>query len=363
MLNIIITFDYELFFNESFVTEEDALIKPTYSLARGLEKYGINGTYFVDVPSILRYRQLGILSYPMNAENQILQLYSNHHDIQLHIHPHWYTTKYINGKWNHDYSHYRIHSFRFDERNESNCITAKRIICESTEYLNTLIKKIDSSYRCIAFRAGGFCLQPEQELLKELYLNGIRIESSICKGISSNSGIHYYNYFNLPKAINWWISPSNGISVQEKLDLRQKLFVVPIGSLDNVFLKLKLLLLYPKLTQYPLKGKHSPSSINKESFIRKQVQKISSLINQSLIFTADGLHYMKMVEIIDYYLHKHDCVNNNYYLTMICHPKFSGGSVVKNIGQFIDIMLSQYKNRVRFTTIKNVYTEINKNVC
>ena len=58
-MNILLTFDYELFFNETDYSENEVLIGPTYMLDSIMSQYGINGTFFVDMSSIVRYEQLG----------------------------------------------------------------------------------------------------------------------------------------------------------------------------------------------------------------------------------------------------------------------------------------------------------------
>lgn len=83
------------------------------------------------------------------------------HRIELHIHPHWVNAVYNgDGTWNYDdYSHYSLYSFTEDE------VTS--MFKEGTELLNKIAHKVDPNYKVIAFRAGGWTVQPFSKLKKD----------------------------------------------------------------------------------------------------------------------------------------------------------------------------------------------------
>lgn len=356
MLNICITFDYELFFNETSYSEYDVLIEPTDRLTRVLDKYKVKGTYFADISSILRYRELNRTQFPEQAEQQMKELLLNGHDVQLHIHPHWYHSKVINDKWEFDNSHYRIHTFEFGGK-QMGQITGESIVKQSVDYLNNLLREVNPDYQCFAFRAGGFCIQPEKELFQALIDNNILIDSSICKGISKDSGIHYYNYMNLPKDINWWISPDDGISnIHREKNNNNMLYEVPIGSVGKRPLKWKLSKM-PKVEREPYKGKHTPASLIKESKLKKYMKLVQNIWSQSLIFTLDSYHYKTLLKFIEYYVKKYDTENTDYYLSVICHPKFTCDSLIENMDHFIESSMEKYKS-VRFINMSDVKSRL-----
>jgi hypothetical protein len=355
MLNICITFDYELFFNESFCSEYEALILPTKHLSDVLNKKGVKSTLFADVSSLLRYQELNMHEYPEHARSQLQKLYKQGHDVQMHIHPHWYNTNFVGGEWVFDNSHYRIHKFGFEKDGDKHHKSGVSIIDESVDYLNDLVGAIDSGYKCIAFRAGGFCLQPEKHFLSALYAKGIRVDSSVCKGIQKDSGIHYYSFHNMPTQPNWWVDPEQGLQVPVEPMSDGSIFEIPIGSFGAKPSKWILSKLYPKLIMPPRKGGHTPNSLQPQNFARRYASYAKNIWSQSLIFTLDGYHYDVLLKFVDEYLKKYPADNNDYYISLICHPKFSNEVLVHNMEEFIDHILKDYSGRIQFLTISEAY--------
>jgi len=355
MLKLCITFDYELFFNDTNSTEKAALIAPTAKLVQALDEMNVKGTFFVDVSAILRYKELGMNEFPKLAEEQVRLLYSRGHDVGLHIHPHWYTSTFTNG-WNHDNSHYRIHSFKFSDTKKRNVKSANEIVSESVDYLNNLLQVVDEKYRCISFRAGGFCLQPEQEYLQALLEKGIKVDSSVCKGIFKDSGIHYYSFMHMPSQANWWVNPDQGLNVPIEIDKSKTIYEIPIGSYGKKPSKWMLSKAYPKLKQPPRKGAHTPNSMHAQNIFKKYLGYFKNIWSQSLIFTLDGYHYRVLLRFVDEFLKNHPD-EGDYYISLICHPKFSNKVLVKNMESFIDSIHKDYRGRVKFSTISEAYNQ------
>ena len=107
MLNISLTFDYELFFNDSFASEKEVLIRPADEICKALNECGVKATFFIDVPSVFCYNRLNMKEYPQMVEEQIKRMIDMGHDVQLHFHPIWYKSTVVSGKWTFDnsYSH------------------------------------------------------------------------------------------------------------------------------------------------------------------------------------------------------------------------------------------------------------------
>ena len=183
--NIIISFDYELFFGDESGTVQKSIIDPTIQLLKALDSVGGKATFFVDY-LMLKY---------MKAENdhtrkdaalvieQIKDIVRRGHRIELHIHPHWVDAKYIDNKWVFlDFSHYCLISFPQKE------IT--QMFVEGTEMLETIAREVDPNYKIIAYRAGGWAILPFY-IMKEGFLKaGIKVDSSVTHG----KVIHAYGY-------------------------------------------------------------------------------------------------------------------------------------------------------------------------
>jgi hypothetical protein len=96
------------------------------------------------------------------------------HDIQLHLHPQWKNAEYADGRWrlNGDWS---ILNYEHD--------AAYSMIAEGKQYLENLLQPLDSSYRCLAFRAGALAAAPSPTLFKSLADLGIQLDVSIAGGV------------------------------------------------------------------------------------------------------------------------------------------------------------------------------------
>jgi hypothetical protein len=100
------------------------------------------------------------------------------HDIQLHLHPQWLNAKYKEGRWlpNGDWS---ILNYERD--------AAYAMVARGKQYLETLLQPIDSSYRCLAFRAGALAAAPSEHLFESLAGLGIELDVSIAGGVFVNN--------------------------------------------------------------------------------------------------------------------------------------------------------------------------------
>ncbi|MDJ0304950.1 hypothetical protein [Dehalobacter sp.] len=351
MLNLCITCDHEIYFGDNYLSEDEVVIKPTNRLCEVLDKYSVKATFFTDVCSIFRYKELHMMEYPHAMENQLQGLINSGHDVQLHVHPHWYNSDYINGCWQFDKNSYRIHTFGFDN---TNLINANTIIREGKNYLLNLLTSINSDYRCIAYRAGGLCLQPEKDLIEALRTNGIHIDSSIIKGVFANTDAQYYSYLQVPQILNWWIDPNTGISIEAREDYQQNIFEVPIGSLSSP-VRSRLLARKNKrsfIISEPSRGGYMPIS-----FIAlkpdNRIERFFHKVNSTLTFSFDSYCAEVLLRILDEYLGKNDCYRNELFLSIICHPKILRNEHLKQIDLFIRSVINKY-NQVRFVTMQDV---------
>ena len=110
-MNLILTFDYELFLGDNYTSYDIILFRKTEQICEMLKKYEIKCTFFADVYSAIQHKKYGLFDYSEAFEKQIQWLVKEGHDVQLHIHPHWIMSKYVDGKWIHKKEFYRLSSF------------------------------------------------------------------------------------------------------------------------------------------------------------------------------------------------------------------------------------------------------------
>lgn len=185
-MKILFTLDYELFLGHRTGSVKHALIEPTERLLQAVAPYGVHFTLFVDASYLYALRKYAdkyaCLKHDYELiKQQLLSLQKNGHDLQLHIHPQWYYSTFDGEKWTLDTLHYKLADVAQKE--------LFTLVKESKELLDTLIGK-----KTIAFRGGGFSVQPTQLLTDLMKENGLRIDSSVCPGTHYHSAYQSYDY-------------------------------------------------------------------------------------------------------------------------------------------------------------------------
>jgi peptidoglycan/xylan/chitin deacetylase (PgdA/CDA1 family) len=170
-VNIFLTYDYELFFGDHSGTVGKCMLSPTQKLMDLCKGKKVQMTFFVDVGFLISADKYPELREEVSqVKAQILQMLELGHDVQLHIHPHWEKSTWENGEWKFGTdSHYKLADFTKEE--------AVNIVRNYKEYLETLIGR-----KVIAFRAGGWCIQPFSHLEEVFKETGIRIDSTVIPG-------------------------------------------------------------------------------------------------------------------------------------------------------------------------------------
>ena len=145
MKSLILTLDYELYGDGSGDVFTH-MIEPTDRILKVCNKYGIRLTLFVEVFEYIKLKEqwdngnkMGYESNPIEAiEQQIRDIASGGHDIQLHIHPQWVNAQYSNGKWMVDFDNWRLGDFSVPQN-----YSIEDMLREGKETLEALIKPVD----------------------------------------------------------------------------------------------------------------------------------------------------------------------------------------------------------------------------
>ncbi len=209
---LLLTFDYELFFGIDSGSVEKSLIEPVKKLLNILDEKGIKATFFIDTMFILTLKINMHSNSVLKAEyskvvQQIRDVVSRGHDVQMHVHAHWLDAKYIKKfeRWIFTYEKYRLHSLKNIE-NVDNEWTIEACISQSKKLLEDICRPVSKTYKVFCFRAGGWCLQPFSDLSESLKKNGVICDSSVVPFMFSKSGAHFFDYRNSVLASRWKFS-------------------------------------------------------------------------------------------------------------------------------------------------------------
>lgn len=342
MLHILLTFDYELFFNDSYATEKEVLIDSAEIIKEGLDKAGVKGTFFVDSPCLYKYSSIGLQEFPIMVNNQLNEFLDDGHDVQLHIHPSWFSSEYDGKNWKFDQSKYSLEDYE----------NPQELIRISKNALDSVVGN-NSNYSCLAFRAGGFCLKPEKKVLQTLYQLGIRYDSSVCPGTKMEAIGQSYNWEDITMRKQWNFDPVAGVRVFSKS--ANFMTEIPIGTFAGVPEKWVLTHGQPRLNYPPFKGKPSPViPINNGNGVKRILNRIYASFTTPILFSLDSLHYNALTKITEEFYKYSKKNNEETYVCAIGHPKFSSKQSVHNMVTFIQYIEETYAGEIDFVTFKDI---------
>ncbi len=340
-MELCITFDYELFFGDNYGSYDDILFEPTYELINALEKNGISATFFADVCSIPIAKKYDQLSYVKGFEKQIQYMEKHGQDVQLHLHPHWYYSKWENGKWSFSNKGYRLHEFE-DKR-------IVQIISEGVDYLNSVLRPILPKYKCIAFRAGGFSIQPHEIIVKALYDNGIRVDSSIAPQLVAKTEAQYYDYKHSIRKLNWYISEKEEWWEDCKED--SCLYEIPVATINKNPLDFTVKRIFKpssvKLELGTKRGTYIPIHLENKSRLKTYYEYVTAYNAISMdAYTADYL-YDQIRRL------KKKSRGADQTVALIGHPKLVTGVYINNLLRFIELIAND--KDYEFVSISEAY--------
>src|ERR1700741_2151288 len=98
-VNLLLTFDYEIFFGENFFSDEEVLLIPSEKMVVQVNR-PIKLVFFVDIAylQILEKQRSDLFK---KFIDQLQAAKQAGHELQFHYHPHWYDSHWSveEGKW------------------------------------------------------------------------------------------------------------------------------------------------------------------------------------------------------------------------------------------------------------------------
>ena len=193
---ICITGDYEP--SIKFNWKED-VIKPTEIILKICEDYNANYSIFFDVCTTGVFKEVVDKNQILKVFQQVKTLILRGHDVQLHLHQHWLPelgSELRKEVVNEDLAHFRLQSLpigNFEDRK-----TIRGLFKWGVRTLEDMIKPVKPDYAVTSFRAGGYCIQPSQDIVKVMREVGILADSSVWFGGYKDDGVYYYDFRKAP---------------------------------------------------------------------------------------------------------------------------------------------------------------------
>lgn len=350
-MNLILTFDYELFGDGSGDVFHH-MVKPTEKILYLCDQHGIKTTIFFEVLEYIKIKtewekgnSMGYAENPTKAiENQIQQAARDGHDIQLHIHPQWHNAKYQNGKWRLDLTNWRLGDF---------CTSAGygvcEIISECKTTLENLIKPVKPNYQCIALRAGGYNIMPSSEVYKTMKQVGLKIDSSVYPGGYEIGSLSKYDYRNVPLDLDYWWADENDIRIPS--NTKKDILEIPVSAFP--IRRWQRIFTVSKIKSLLLRQKTAMSAVAKEKVDNKSLrQKIWFILGKEAS-TWDVCMFSKSLHKKCFrYINKNlEGKRNN--MVLLGHPKS-----LQDEKFFENFLKIASKKKVSFSTLKAFYESI-----
>lgn len=289
MKKIYFTFDYELSLKKSG-TAQKCLLEPTYRLLDVLDRYNYKVTFFIDTMYLERLKNENEKTYSdyLKIENQLQDIVRRGHRIELHLHPHWIDAKYVadSNEWRWEsYEHYRLDSFSGEE--------IDKMFETGLIMLNSIAGKVDSTYHVIAFRAGGWCVEPFYILRNIFERYGIRIDSSVAPRIVLSSRTHNVDYSSLDSNISFYRFNDD---VKEPV-LNGFFIEMPITTYPVKFWQFVLSRIYLKIFRSENKALFGDGIGLETNNHRSNFKKLCSIVfdKEYVMYTIDGFSFNRFV--------------------------------------------------------------------
>jgi len=319
-LGFILTTDYEIFGNGTGSVER-CMLEPTRKMVTILEKYNAPLTIFLDVCEYWAFEaeyEKGNLKEDRAGKirQQLQELISRGHDVQLHAHPQWLDYKLVEDGWLLNFNYWRTSSLPFSN-NINQHLSLNNLFNKGKVTLEEIVKPVNPKYKCNVFRAGAWSIQPEEEVLKALLENNFAVDSSVAKGMKFGDDFTFYDFTQAPDLPSWKITER-----VDKQDAKGVLTEIPIFTAQVPLLKRLQFLNQRRNNKHLLKPEGCEGTAiatkGKSKFdkIRELLLKSRSMFNFS-----DAVSSEEMIYFANKALRKYSGANKLIPIVAISHPK------------------------------------------
>jgi peptidoglycan/xylan/chitin deacetylase (PgdA/CDA1 family) len=309
-MEIILSYDYEIFFNKNKSDCINTLIRPTKELLSIMNSYNVKSTFFIDAGylyTLEKYKHINKIKVEYDAIiQQIHEMESWGHEIGFHIHSHWEDTKWENEKWRFNLSRYKLADFNKDE--------AQEIFMKYYCYLNSITTTEIRSYR-----AGGWCIEPFDYIRDPMLKCGIVIDSTVFAGGKRNSNTHSYDFSNYPATDIWYFNEDPSIANENGKFKEMSISSMEMDSYS--YFKLMGMKIVKKLTNKSNGNGIAPPLSEITTNLFKQ---------SSLPISMDSV---KSEFLMKEFKRKEN--NGDPYMAVISHPKSMDKDSMKTLRKFI----------------------------
>lgn len=341
-IRLFLTFDHELPLGSLKTSYKKALFDPTEKLLETANKINVPVTLFTDVLAAIRYKQWDYQAFYNAYESQLQQAVASRHDVQLHLHPHWLTSGFKDGKVIPS-KEYSLADFKAN--NEWSIAT---IVKKGIQQLEDICLKYNPGYNVLAFRAGGYNIEPEsKEIFSQLYANGIRYDSSVVLKYYFVSALSLVDFRELPALPNWNIGADGNFRQPSQTGILE----IPVAAIPKTPFEIPTRF---KLKHFAHRAPENHGSMIHEGNPGRRIEKLRMLFSSRMLtFDNHTLSAKYLMQILNYNVKrfKHSEFLN---LATCSHPKTMGAYSFSLMQQFIEMARAKYPE-IEFTTFSEFH--------
>ncbi len=341
-VKILLAFDHELPLGSTSTSYQEAIIDPTNEILSLADEIGVKISLFTDILCNDFFKRNNETVFCELYQSQLQKALKSGHDVQLHIHPHWIDSSFHNKNYNPSNS-FKLADFK-DQAYPNNI---SGIIEKGIQQLTEICLPAKNDYQCIAYRAGGFNLEPATELIvSALIQQGIHIDSSIPRGLFFKSDYSTVDYKDMPEQCNWFISPNGKLNIPSK----EGLLEIPIASIKaglwtNIIHALR-----------KINNKQRAFSTGKTIHSGKMhlMDKLRFVFSVRMLgFDLYTLSSGDLMKILDSNINRFS--ENEILLSTVSHPKNMGTYSRLLMKEFVSKARRKYGDTIEFSTFTDVY--------
>jgi hypothetical protein len=364
LIDLILSLDYEIFGNGAGDVMRD-IIEPTSRLLDICDHHGAKLTIMFEVAEYWAFRKmedkLNLGYSPANAmAEQAQNAISRGHDVQLHLHPQWIGAELKDRVWRVRIDQWCIAELPhgLDDKEDEYSITGA--LSKGKRTLERIICPVKPTYECIAFRAGGFHIQPSRYVIPAMKIAGLLIDSSVVQGLYVKSPLWRCDFRKAESNFGYWWTMADDVC-RSGPDYEQILELPVYSRLQSYITNLRWSKLRAELKRRKLES-HYSGTIKQAGGIRSTykltqiLQKLASTHPVTVDFCKMNAQSMikAMEEVILTNGYRDDETERTVPVVLIGHSKDFWND--KQLDSFLSTMesFSKHEGEIRFSTFRDV---------
>jgi hypothetical protein len=370
LIDLILSLDYEIFGNGAGDVMRD-IIEPTNRLLDICDRHGAKLTIMFEAAEYWAFRKMedkldpGYSPADVMAE-QAQNAIGRGHDVQLHLHPQWIGAELNDGVWRVRIDQWCIADLPHGLGNNEDKYSITGALSKGKRTLERIICPVKPTYECIAFRAGGFHIQPSRYVIPAMKAAGLLIDSSVVQGLYEKSPRWCCDFRTAESNFGYWWTTAEDVCLSGP-DYEQILELPVYSRMQSYITNFRWSKLRAELKRRKLESRYSGTikqagGIRSTHKLTEVLQKLASTHPVTVDFCK--MNARSMIKAVKEAILTNGCHDDEIErivpVVLIGHSKDFWND--EQLDSFLSTMgsLSRYKGEIKFSTFSDVAEELIK---